>query len=106
MPSSSHSKVNSPSPVVEEGGDVYNHLPLVLDGGDVGDLDGVFDLIQVESLEVMVVLVRSVCTVSDVCACRGDRIAEAPVVGVSDIENRLLVEHELWELVVFPPDQW
>ena len=87
--------------VVEESVHVNSHSQLILNGGDVGDLNWILDLMHVEGLEEMVVLPRSVCSVSNVGACRGDRIAEAPVVGVFDVDNSLLVQRELRELLEF-----
>ena len=91
---------------VNEGVDVDPNPQPVFDGGEVADLDWVLDLMQVIGLEETIILVRSLWVVVDIGACRGDDIPKTSIVGVSNVDYRLILGEEGRQLLVFPHDQW
>ena len=95
--------------VVKEGVDIDTNPQLVLDGGDDGDLDGVVELVKPILPEEVAVVSRSVRILTIVDwwgACRGHRIPKTSIVGVLDVDYRLLLGEEDGELLVCPPDEW
>ena len=89
--------------VVKEGVDVDPNPQLVLYGGDVGNLDGVLDLIHLEGVEEVVIILRSLFVFLELGECRGDRISKTSCVVIFDVDNRLLLGEEGGELLVCPP---
>ena len=92
-------RVASAALVVVVADEIDTHVQLLFDLTDIGRVDRVLETIETVLGEV----IEDSCSggrdgsMSNRMECRGNRISEAPVVGVVDIHDRLLVCQELWE---------
>ena len=92
-------RVPSATLVVVVADEIDTHVQLLFDLTDVGRVDRVLEAIETVLGEVLKIVVRTVGMVRMINRMerRGHRVSEAPVVGVVDIDDRLLVCQELWE---------